>query len=951
MNDIVARLKLQSSEFDSKVKRAAQGIQRMAEECHKAGGVLNALEDENKKYVQSIGRMETVSKTARGSLAELTAGFMDMKHVYNQLSQEEKNSEFGRELNKQIGILKQRVLDTKQELKSMEGELSGSKFGQFGGLIDDIGKKFGINANLTELLTSRTALMTAGIGASIAVITKATEAWAGYNKELAKQDQQTKVVTGLDDAGAKKMTDSIRAMVDTYNVDFRQAVEAANTLMSQFGESGEKATQLLRDGLRGMLQGDGPKLLQMIQQYAPAFRDAGVSARQLVAVIQNSEGGIFTAENMNAIVMGIKNIRLMTKQTSEALAQLGIDGQQMSRQMNDGSMTVFDALKQVASKLKDCEAGSQTAGEVMQRVFGKQGAMAGQNLAKAIEGLNLNLEETKRQTGELGDAYADLQKANENLNKAIRDCFEYDGWEQMATGIQSKLVGALAAVLQKIGDIKGALGGFSVTQQQGDTKNGGGAFMDRALDRLKGGWSQGRQNIFDRQIQAYSSKILDINDQIRDIQEKAAADMDGNMSVVYEKQIRNLENRKEAIKRNMDEYDRRGQAILKETPTAPTSIPVSYSTKGGNKGVGTTKTEQTEMQTLQKQIQELEQEYIKLGNITTEDANKRRSDIQSEIAANEKRINQIKLLGEQAHGRLLGGNVTTDNLGLARFAETQKPKDFNETMKGFTTMKQQVQMELTADNMKVDEATLKTFLQDSVQNGIDGMDLQFNAISSKLAEGIDVPDTAWQNILDQYNQMREQMGQDPIIINFKTGKMEGVISDVDKLKKTISTTASVVGTIGQAFNAIEDPAGKVAAVVAQAIANVALAYSDALAKTTAEKFNIWSFIAASASAMISMGTTIASIHSATGYAQGGMIKSNSYSGDNVGGLVDGSQLVGLNAGELVLTKAQQGNLAQALQSDGSGGGYTPSHVSGEQIWIALNAFTRRTGRGELVTWR
>ena len=871
MSDIVARLKLQSSEFDSKVKRAAQGIQRMAEECHKAGGVLNALEDENKKYVQSIGRMETVSKTARGSLAELTAGFMDMKHVYNQLSQEEKNSEFGRELNKQIGILKQRVLDTKQELKSMEGELSGSKFGQFGGLIDDIGKKFGINANLTELLTSRTALMTAGIGASIAVITKATEAWAGYNKELAKQDQQTKVITGLDDAGAKKMTDSIRAMVDTYNVDFRQAVEAANTLMSQFGESGEKATQLLRDGLRGMLQGDGPKLLQMIQQYAPAFRDAGVSARQLVAVIQNSEGGIFTAENMNAIVMGIKNIRLMTNQTSEALAKLGIDGQQMSRQMNDGSMTVFDALKQVASKLKDCEAGSQTAGEVMQTVFGKQGAMAGQNLANAIEGLNLNLEETKRQTGELGDAYADLQKANENLNKAIRDCFEYDGWEQMATGIQSKLVGALAAVLQKIGDIKGALGGFSVTQQQGDTKNGGGAFMDRALDRLKGGWSQGRQNIFDRQIQAYSSKILDINDQIRAIQEKAAADMDGNMSVVYEKQIRNLENRKVAIKRNMDEYDRRGQAILKETPTAPTSIPVSDSTKGGNKGVGTTKTEQTEMQTLQKQIQQLEQEYIKLGGITTEDADKRRGEIQSEIADNETRINQIKLLGEQAHGKLMGGSVSTEGIKMGSFA-------------------------------------------------FDGESLQKNL-----------------------DYVLDQIKVKPIVVPLETTK-----NNIEGITKAAKTTAQVVGTIGQAFNAIEDPAAKVAAVVAQAIANVALAYSQALAKDVGSKFNIFGFIAASASAMISMATTIASIHQATGYAEGGIVKGNSYSGDNM--MFGGDGLYGLNAGELVLTRAQQGSLAQSLQNGGGQTVRVVGKIAGKDLFICAENWAKSAGKGEFVTW-
>lgn len=60
----------------------------------------------------------------------------------------------------------------------------------------------------------------------------------------------------------------------------------------------------------------------------------------------------------------------------------------------------------------------------------------------------------------------------------------------------------------------------------------------------------------------------------------------------------------------------------------------------------------------------------------------------------------------------------------------------------------------------------------------------------------------------------------------------------------------------------------------------------------------------------------------------------------------------LSSGEVVLNRAQASNLASQLSDNGGGGrGYTPSHVSGEQIWIALNAFTRRTGKGELVTWR
>ena len=172
---------------------------------------------------------------------------------------------------------------------------------------------------------------------------------------------------------------------------------------------------------------------------------------------------------------------------------------------------------------------------------------------------------------------------------------------------------------------------------------------------------------------------------------------------------------------------------------------------------------------------------------------------------------------------------------------------------------------------------------------------------------------------------------------------ENTAKNVKAIGESARITASMVGTIGQAFNAIEDPAAKVRGTVAQAIATVALAYADTLAKDQSSKSNVWAFIAAAAAATVSMAMTIANIHSATGYAQGGEIKGNSYSGDNIPVMV--------NAGEVVLTKAMAGNLASQLQSNGGGGTYQPSHISGEQIYIALNRYMRRSGRGEIVTWK
>ena len=81
-----------------------------------------------------------------------------------------------------------------------------------------------------------------------------------------------------------------------------------------------------------------------------------------------------------------------------------------------------------------------------------------------------------------------------------------------------------------------------------------------------------------------------------------------------------------------------------------------------------------------------------------------------------------------------------------------------------------------------------------------------------------------------------------------------------------------------------------------------------------------------------------------------MIKGNSYSGDNLMAMGPNG-LIGLNAGEIVLNKSQQINLASQLQGGGMQGLNLTATIRGEQIRLALNNNGRRTGRGEYVQSR
>ena len=162
--------------------------------------------------------------------------------------------------------------------------------------------------------------------------------------------------------------------------------------------------------------------------------------------------------------------------------------------------------------------------------------------------------------------------------------------------------------------------------------------------------------------------------------------------------------------------------------------------------------------------------------------------------------------------------------------------------------------------------------------------------------------------------------------------------------------AQAAMNFGAALAGVEDPAAKAAGTVMQAIASIALGF--AMASAQASELGPFGWVAFLAAGAAALATTISTIHSLTGYAQGGIIKGNSYSGDNIGGMIDGGAggLVGLNAGEVVLNTAQTSNVAAALTE---GGREVSVHgrLVGEDIFISADRYARRSGRGEILTWK
>lgn len=245
-----------------------------------------------------------------------------------------------------------------------------------------------------------------------------------YNKGLMEATRLTKEFTGYTGEALETMRNSIAATADTMGKDFKDVLGTADNIMANFHLSGEQAMDVINKGFASGadLSGD---MLQKIQQYAPTFHDAGISADQMVAIIQQTRSGIFSDKGLDIIDMASKKIREMSSGTASSLDAIGISSKQVQEDLAKGTKSTFDVIQEVSTKMKNFGADSQQVGDVLKNVFGKQGAQAGIQLIEQLDTMSTSLDEVKKQTGAWGDVQLENIKLQKELNTYMSSMFDF----------------------------------------------------------------------------------------------------------------------------------------------------------------------------------------------------------------------------------------------------------------------------------------------------------------------------------------------------------------------------------------------------------------------------------------------------------------------------------------------------------------------------------------------
>lgn len=407
-----------------------------------------------------------------GSLKQLRAELSNATKAYDEMSRTEREGAKGKELQEHIKAITKELKGAEEEtdrfyrnvgnyrnsiveaitgnnqfassLANLMQEGGGTLSGMFQTAITSV-KSFG--AALMGLMANPAFLGIAGI-AGVGVAFK----WFyDYNQGIAEATRLTHEFTGLTGDELVSVRNEIQAIADTMGKEYKETLSTVDALMANYGLTAQQSMKVVEDGFASGadLSGD---MLSKIQQYAPTFHDAGISADQMVAILQQTRSGIFSDKGLDIITMASKRIREMSTGTRSALEGIGIDVNKVQDDLASGARSTFDFVQEISTKMKNFGADSQQVGSVLKDVFGRQGADAGIKLIEQLDTMSTSLEEVKKQTGEWGKYQEEDIKAVAELNGAWSALFDLtdNGWEMMIHKVEVFARESLTSVLKGI---------------------------------------------------------------------------------------------------------------------------------------------------------------------------------------------------------------------------------------------------------------------------------------------------------------------------------------------------------------------------------------------------------------------------------------------------------------------------------------------------------------------
>lgn len=332
---------------------------------------------------------------------------------------------------------------------------------------------------------------------------------------------------------------------------------------------------------------------------------------------------------------------------------------------------------------------------------------------------------------------------------------------------------------------------------------------------------------------------------------------------------------------NAAEIDKVKQAIANESDLI--SVSGGKTTRSG--GTNTTNSKQTfaagSLSDLEHQLSELQAKY-KDGLISLTP-----TDYQQKVETLTKAIEAKKIeLGLSLPEDKISKQLQTLNEKNAKIARQQSFSSFDVAV-GNDKPNGERDLSYIQQQMNYNDSLIKQ-LQD--------LQAEYAKLGEKGADSYDAIGTEIESVKTQQAELAETA-------KAVTDENKRIEENAEKWQQV----SSMVGEVGSAFSSLgssfKSPELNIAGIIAQAIANILQAYSQASASPAVTGTG-WGWLGFAVTGLAQAASVISQIHSLSGYAQGGVVSGGSYVGD--------SQIIRVNSGEAVLTQSDQARFMRLL---------------------------------------
>lgn len=868
MAEVITRFKLETTQYDSKLRDAAKGLSDYTKQATLAGNEFGKFTQKNIEAARSFGQISTSATNVKDKVKELVGAFNDVAKVYNDLTKEQQQSDFGKALAGSMQQLQGRIREAKQELQDIS-----SQAGNAGGVMEALAKKFTVNVDALKLLDF-------GLQATGKALEIARDAFFASEANV---DEWGRIIASSEAVYDGFLTALNNGDFSGYLDHIDEIVQAARTAYDELDRLGTMRT--IQGPQYSKQEAENNRMRTMLMTGTWISAADGRKAPWGL-----KDGDKLTPGMMRAIERQLKNgVNSLVTLTKNEIGQTGkaIDA-------------YYNSLaKQNGMSLSEFRKGTKDWSSFSEKMAGYDAYKEWDRNARA---------EFARQGGQ---GYVDFDKNNPYAQYRKWGTFRVD---KMGQNSYNDLVGLIRQQQSQTSQMYSQMGQAyrTINRVDGTTvrsiMSGGGG----------GGRIGGTTTHTETPQEKAQKRMADAQHKYAVALEKVQADFDkGNIT---EKDLKTAQRRAaESLFEAADDAYR--------TYADPQYKTVREDAKQKFVNLGGEVKTLTEIEKAnQKTAREQEQAQKKLSDALRKQADALERGNLKDYNAATKQVREA----EKEVARL-GGSAAFENV---------EHGDINIPV-----------------GLKVDDSALKSFTEQVDQKlGTSPIPFQFALNQENIAAVIenlraqlreaDFGSELWKDILNkigdatilqQYIQNSEQQG-----IDQRTGKKRKKDGDspMDKASKALGGLNSIAGGLEKMGVELPSEFQDLIGVIEGAMSVIqGLQTIISVFQTSAITANT---VALNANTAAMMWTSFLGFKTGgiVPHAAQGFVPGNNYS-DNVPLMV--------SSGELILNRAQQGNLASQLEGGAGLGELNLSAViRGEQIRLVLNNNGRRTGRGEYV---